>query len=267
MADSHAPPVLRISCVEYLNSKTLIYGLADQADLDLQLRVPSALLETLRNRSADVSLLPVIDYQRLRGLVLIPSGGIGCRGKTLTVRLFSRVPIKDTRVLACDTDSHTSVALARVLLKRLYGLSPRVIERHQGTGEPGETTLLIGDKVISEGPTDMPYQLDLGEAWHDLTGLPFVFAAWFAREGVTLRDLPARLMAARIAGLEAVDEIVAEHAPSRSWPIDIARAYLTEYLKFDIGPDQLTAIRLFHSFAAEDGLIPTPARPLKVLFR
>ena len=43
--------------------------------------------------------------------------------------------------------------------------------------------LLIGDKVVTDAPpTDRyPHQMDLGEAWKDLTGLPFVYAMWMCR--------------------------------------------------------------------------------------
>ena len=44
-----------------------------------------------------------------------------------------------------------------------------------GEGKP-QAMLLIGDKVVTASPpaTDYPHQLDLGEAWKTLTGLPFV---------------------------------------------------------------------------------------------
>src|SRR5437870_4538763 len=107
---------LRVASVSYLNARPLIHGLGDDGDVDLHLDVPSRLLEGLRRQRFDVALLPVIDYQRMEGLRLVPAGGIGCDGLTLTVRLFSRVPISEIQTLACDTESHTSVALARIIL-------------------------------------------------------------------------------------------------------------------------------------------------------
>src|SRR5213075_1692545 len=112
--DQHAPStprVLRLGSVSYLNAKPLIHGLEAQSDnLDLSLDVPSRLPEGLRGGGFDVALLPVIDYQRMPNLRIVPAGGIGCDGPTLTVRIFSQQPIEQTRVLACDPDSHTSVA-------------------------------------------------------------------------------------------------------------------------------------------------------------
>src|SRR3954451_22145665 len=113
--------VLRVGSVSFLNAKPLIYGLESASDVELSLAVPSRLLEGLRSAALDVALLPVIDYQRMPGLRVVPSGGIACDGETLTVRLFSRRPVEQIRRLACDADSHTSVALARVILAERYG--------------------------------------------------------------------------------------------------------------------------------------------------
>jgi chorismate dehydratase len=270
---TQAPPLpvrpsrstLRVGSVSFLNAKPLIYGLDSNDNLELELDVPSKLLDGLVEERYDVALLPVIDYQRLPGLRLLTAGGIGCDGPTLTVRIFSRVPIDEVQTLACDTDSHTSVALAQILLADHYGLSPRFVDLDEADDAPGTARLLIGDKVVCEEPPSFPHQLDLGGAWKAMTGLPFVFAAWMARDGVDLGDLPEMLDRARVLGLRHVDQIVAEHAVPRGWPGDVARRYLAEHLKFEIGPRQLDAIREFHGRAARHGIIPTPPRGLVVV--
>ena len=258
----------RVGSVGYLNAKPLIHGL-DRADgRGPLLAVPAGLLAHLQGGALDVALLPVIDYQRLGGLRVVPAGGIGCDGPTLTVRVFSRVPIGDVRQLACDTHSHSSVALARVILAEAYGITPPFVELdtdRAGWGTAGaEAVLLIGDKVVCEEPGGYPYQLDLGEAWKRLTGLPFLFAVWVARAGVTLGDLPGRLSAAKRAGLADVDGIVRRFAVPRGWPADLARRYLTEYLQFDVTPRHLEAVRLFHALAFKHGMLAVPPRELVV---
>ncbi len=115
---------LRVGSVSFLNAKPLIFGLERSSTVDLRLDIPSRLLRGLKEGRFDVALLPVIDYQRMAGLEVIPVGGIGCDGPTLTVRLFSEAPFELTRRVACDTDSHTSVALARVILAERFGLKP-----------------------------------------------------------------------------------------------------------------------------------------------
>ncbi|HEX8323156.1 MAG TPA: menaquinone biosynthesis protein [Tepidisphaeraceae bacterium] len=264
MPSLDAGPPVRISAVSFFNTAALIYGLADVPGVVLRRGVPSSLLDDLRENRADVALLPVIDYQRMDGLSVIPAGGIGCDGPTLTVRLFSPRPIDQTRVLAVDGDSHTSVVLARVIFDKVYGRRPDVIPL--ADAGPEATRLLIGDKVITAAP-DLPFQLDLGEAWKRLTGLPFVFAIWTARPDFERQDFERPALAGVLAdclrrGLADVDALVAREAVPRGWPADVARRYLTEYLKFTIGPKQLEAIGLFHQFAWEVGALDRPPRAL-----
>ncbi len=244
----------RIGSVSFLNAKPLIWGLEDDR-IELHLDVPAKLLDGLQAGRFDVALLPVIDYQRMEGLRLIPSGGIGSNGETLTVRIFSRVPIKQISTLACDTDSHTSVALARVLFAEKLGFIPTFVDLDHPAAPQAEARLLIGDKVVCEEPVGFEHQLDLGVAWKQVTGLPFVFAAWMAAPGAMLEDLPQRLTVAKREGLAHVEEIIQRHGVSRGWPTDIARTYLTRYMQYDIGPRQLEAIRLFHRLAARHGII------------
>lgn len=251
--------------VSFLNAKPLIYGLEQDEGVELSLDVPSRLLDGMRDGRYDVALLPVIDYQRMEGLRVLTAGGIGCDGPTLTVRVFSRVPMTQVRTLACDTDSHTSVALARVVFAEAFGLTPEFVPLlHDRAFDSSAARLLIGDKVVSEEPAGFPRQLDLGEAWKEITGMPFVFAAWMARADADLGDLPSRLERAKRDGLLHVEQIVAREAGLRGWPADVALRYLTDYLKFDIGPEQIRAIERFHSLAFKHGALARPPRPLSL---
>jgi chorismate dehydratase len=265
--DSRSPTrknnvALRVGCVSYLNAKPLIYRLDEDPKIDLKLAVPAMLLDGLLSGELDVALLPVIDYQRLEDGRIVPSGGIGCDGATLTVRIFSRGPIERINVLACDGESHTSVALARIVLAERFGVRPRFDGLSELRGQ-AEAVLLIGDKVVAREPKGMAHQLDLGAAWKELTGKPFVFAVWTTRSGIDLGDLPERLVRARELGLADLPAIVERHAAAHGWPAELAMKYLSEYLKFDIGDAQLDAIKLFHEFAVKHGIMDMSSpRPL-----
>jgi len=252
---------IRIASVSYFNATPLNYGLDQRADCRLLLEVPAKLIDLLRENRADVALLPVIDYQRMDGLRVVPSGGIGSDGETLTVRIFSRTAIEKIQTLSCDVESHTSVALAKIIFAERYGIRPEFVP--SSTGSPDAAKLLIGDKVVCEEPVGYPHQLDLGAAWKMLTDLPFVFAAWVARVGMDLGDLPSQLEQAKRSGLEHVEELIEQYALPRGWPHHLARQYLTRNLKFDIGEPQLAAIRLFHELAHKHGMIER-VNPLRI---
>jgi chorismate dehydratase len=254
--------LLRLGSVSYLNARPLIWGLDRDPGIELVLDVPSRLLDGLCSARYDLALLPVIDYQRAEGLVIVPAGGIGSDGPALTVRIFSRVPIEKIDALACDPDSHTSVALARLVLARRYGVRPEMLDLRRagerGEGRPAEARLLIGDKVVCDEPVDFPYQLDLGQEWKEMTGLPFVFAVWTAREGVDVEAVYVKLAAARTEGIKQVDRIVAEHAVPRGWPADLARRYLLENLRYEVGEREIEAMDLFWRLAGEEGRAVEP---------
>jgi chorismate dehydratase len=253
--------------VAFINAWPLVEGLDRDPRVRLETAVPSRLLGRLRSRDADVALLPVIDLQREPGLRILPAGGIGCDGETLTVRLFARVPLDQVHTVACDPDSHTSVALSRVIFRGRFGFDPRQVPLDSPEGREAQARLLIGDKVVCEPPVGFEHQLDLGAAWRELTDLPFVFAVWTARAGVETGDLPTRLAAARERGLDpvALDRIVERHAVPRGWPADLAMRYFTHHLRYDIGPRQLEAIACFHDLAAQAGAIPRPPREIPVI--
>ncbi len=262
--------VIRVGAVSYLNSVPLIAGLEDSASqLRLSPRVPSALLEGLLTGASDIALCPVIDFQRSRrALVAVPSGGIGCAGPTLTVRLFSRVPLADVTCIHVDGDSHTSVALLQVLYRRMFGRVPRLEAlRALPAAANGslEACLLIGDKVVTASPAAevFPHQLDLGEAWHDLTGLPFVFAVWMSPRGTDLGDVPDVLRSQRETNAGRIHELVATHAPRHGWPEDLAARYLGSLLRYQVGGPELSAMQLFWRECRDLGLIDE-LRPLEL---
>lgn len=265
--------MIRLGCVSFLNSLPLIASLDQQLDVDLTLDVPSRLAPLLASGQVHAALCPVIDYFRNdQPWELIPAGAIGCAGPTLTVRVFSQKPISEVTCVHVDTDSHTSVVLLRVLFHELFGRRVDVIrysaDSHQPIANDVQALLLIGDKVILASPPrkSFAHELDLGQAWHELTGLPFVFATWFGNPSVPGYDAHAidrALTRQRQSNADRLDELVRMAAPKHGWPIDIATDYVTRILHYEMGPRQLQAIELFANKAHALGLI-SAVKPVRL---
>ncbi len=255
-----------VAAVRFLNAVPLVDGLEDDAGLRLAADVPSRLLALLLEGSADIALCPVIDYQSAPAeLCVVPVGAIGSDGPTHTVRVFSPEPLDRVETVLVDTDSHTSVALLDVVYTHLFGRRPRLAPLDD-PGHPGtDTVLLIGDKVVTSAPpsSSHPHTLDLGEAWHEITGLPFVFATWMARRGHDLGDLPKRLARRRRHNLEHLDELVERVALPRGWARELAASYLGSILSYELGPRERRAMELFWSRCHELGIIER-LRPLRL---
>ena len=127
----------------------------------------------------------------------------------------------------------------------------------------GDVQVFTGYRVIhntARGPGKGGIRFDAGVSIEEVRAL----AAWMVREGVEVGDLADRLERAKRDGLANVSEIITRHAVPRGWPAGVALQYLTIYMRYDIGPRQLEAIRLFHHKAAEQGIVPSPARELLI---
>lgn len=279
-----ARPKVRVAAVSYLNTVPMIEGLQAWRDAELTTAVPARLAEMVVDGRADLGLVSLADYARAGGaeglggkpgLLLVPCGMIGCDGPTMTVRIYSAVPPERITTLHADTDSHTSVVLAQVVLAERFGVRPRmeafhVRERLAGGSDASEgwpeSVLLIGDKVVSDSPPAVryPYQIDLGEAWKAMTGLPFVYAVWMCR--ADRADDPAVRSAAamidrqhRRNGLR-LDSVITAEAPRKGWPADLARRYVGELLRFEVDDRARQGVAVFLAKAAGLGLLP-PAEP------
>ena len=279
---------VRIGFVDYLNTRPLVEGLDGTKGLDLRRGVPSKQVGFLLSGEADLALVSMIDAAMSpEPLAVVPAGMIGCDGPTLTVRLYSQTPIESVREVHADTDSHTSVALCRLIIKERTGEDPRLVDydarermplaraadgedsaERDGSHEWPDAMLLIGDKVVTDSPPAVryPHQLDLGEAWRELTGQPFVYATWMCRaeragDGA-IRSAGALLDRQRRRNETRIDAIVTRHAHAHRWPVDLARKYIGSHLRFDFGDRELAAAREFLKRCADAGLAPAVDFPV-----
>lgn len=261
--DWHKSDSWRLGVVCYLNAKPLIQGLDRDPGIQLVLDVPSRLAERLDSGAVDAALLPVIDLVRNgRRWQVVSDACIGCDGETFTVRVFSKVAADSIRRLHVDGDSHTSVVLASVLWRELYGRDLEIVPFESATRlDECEAVLLIGDKVVNHALIDFHVETDLGSAWKSLTSLPFVFAVWAAPCGLEVTNLAGRLSAARDRGEASAEMIAEDLGPGLNWPVLLAKRYLTKRLKYRLGPKQRQAMALFFELAGKHGLIE-PAREL-----
>src|SRR5262245_1850131 len=119
---------MRIGAVSYLNTRPLVYRLAEIAPQhELVFDLPSRLADDLAAGRLDVALIPSIEYFQNPAYRIVSDACIGCRGPVRSVKLLSRVPLDSIRTLALDEGSRTSVALVRILLQEGFGLSPRLL--------------------------------------------------------------------------------------------------------------------------------------------
>jgi len=246
---------VRISAVSYYNTLPLIYGIIRSGLLhgyELQLDVPSVCAEKLLHGQADLSLVPVGALPSFSQYTLAGNHCIGAVGKVKTVLLLSNVPLNKLATIYLDTDSRTSVNLVKILAKRLWnihvewkslnGINPLSIGAKEGV-------VLIGDKTFGIAGK-FSFIHDLAGCWHDLTGLPFVFAAW-----AYTSPLPVEF----IRQFEAALDWGVQHSKDSvvlAQNLMISENELIHYLQHDISfhldEAKRKGIDLFLSFLKED---------------
>ncbi len=249
------PPVARIGCVRYLNSKPLIHGHGEEVSFE----VPASLADGLHEGRLDVALSPIFELMAHPGYLIVDDVAIASKGAVFSVFIAYQGDLSKLHTLYLDTASRTSANLQRVLLAEFHGLHPREVPCPAGQPpaqlREGEGALLIGDPAIDfrlAWGEDRCRYLDLGEEWLRATGLPFVFAAWLVRPGTPEPEaLAERLRTWRAEGQRRIDEVVANE---RRYPLALTRFYLTERIRYRLGEPEKQAIREFARLLRKYGL-------------
>lgn len=254
---------LRLGGVSFLNAQPLLHGLLSgmgSGRLHLLLAEPAVLARKLFEDELDAALAPVAPLALHGGLDVVPDVAIGCDGPVRSVVLVAQRPLEEVQEVWLDAASRTSVILARLILRALrQGKEPAYCARPAEEiiasvgGQVGG--LIIGDAALdAEGR--FKYVVDLGQAWKELTGLPFVFAVWVARrERLAAADC-ALLQASAEAGLAYRTQIAQAWARGRGGDAAEHAHYLHHNIAYRLDPSALQGLREFLRRAAEARLLP-----------
>ncbi|MFZ4775896.1 MAG: menaquinone biosynthetic enzyme MqnA/MqnD family protein [Terrimicrobiaceae bacterium] len=230
----------------YLNARPLLQG------LEAELEVPSVLSRRFLAGDFDAALLPVFETLRLPAPRIVDGFGIVAVGEVRSVIVAHRLPLEETPEIVLDPSSRTSVHLLQVLLSQYLKVEARVVERSEN---PEAARLIIGDPALRfRREMDPAWQIfDLGRAWHEWTGLPFVFAAW-TLSGDAPEETAGLLRQAARDGLVARPSIAAAEADPA-----VALDYLTRAIHFPIGPAEREGLLKFRDLLIADGFLAPDA--------
>lgn len=271
---------VRIGAVEYLNARPLVFRLEQDPRFDVRFDWPATCATLLHDGAIDVGIIPSIEYLRgpadatgAQAYHIVPNVSVSSRGPVASVAIFTTRPIHDVKSIALDTSSRTSVALTRVLSSRVFGIAPEF--RPLGPDLPSmlagnDAALLIGDRALlaPTGETEIAgrrvsvEKIDLGQAWLQATGLPFVFALWVGRGGALTSADVARLQQARDEGRAHLDVVSAEFFASQPELVSLGTRYLRDNIQHHLGEDECAGLSLFYRYAVETGVVPA-TQPLR----
>jgi chorismate dehydratase len=228
----------------YSNSAPLVEKLTE---IDPRVQVindhPSKLVADLNEGRADVALIPVAHLFSHPELTMIEGLGVAADGAVKSVLLKCNVPVEEIKTVGLDPASATSNVLAELLLKKQYGREVEMCDFQ--SLEKFDAAVVIGDRALCSDPAPAG-DIDLAEAWKEMTGLPFVFAVWAVR-----RDFPSIDVVTGIAhkaykgGFQSVEKIARRYAGKFGNSPSFWLDYLTNSIRYELGERELEGLRLF----------------------
>lgn len=240
-----------IVLVNYLNTLPFLEGLRARfgEEVSLELAHPANCALSFFSGKADYGLVPVGALLANSGWRLAAAYGIACDGAVDTVCLYGETPLDTWETVHLDYQSRTSVLLAEYLLRDYWGSKARLIPAREGfesTLSGKEGGLIIGDRAI-EASSRYPFKYDLGHFWKEMTGLPFVFAAWVGRESEEDNLFESALQEAFASGLKQIAAIV-RREQQRYPSFDLAD-YYRRAIRYPLDDKALQGMRLFMEVA------------------
>ncbi len=238
---------LNLTAVSYLNTKPFLYGIfKNQLDdyLNLQLDIPAECARKLEAGEADLGLVPVAILPQLKEYEIVSDYCIGTVGAVKTVCIYSQQPLEELTHLYLDYHSRTSVELTKLLLQDYWQFTPTLLRATPGylrklKGKTGG--LVIGDRTIGlEEKFDYVY--DLGEAWLQHTGLPFVFAAWVSTQPLETTFLQ-QFNEALHMGIAAIPQL--NYLLQSPHPDFDLEEYFTHHISYELDADKRKGLSLF----------------------
>lgn len=240
----------QIGSVPYLNAAPLTWGM----EAEIVLEPPSQLARRLHGGELSAALISITEVLFNPAYIVLDGFGIVSDGPVYSVVLAHRVPFEEIRVVDLDPASCTSVNLLKVLLAE-RGLSPEfrpLVSYPKALNS--EAVLLIGDPAIEfrrqmtpenlhQGSASESYRIwDLGEAWRERTGLPFVYAAWAIRRDADWPTVSQRLERAYREGMASLDRIIEGET---RFDVALRRAYLGGSIRYAVGARERAGVERF----------------------
>jgi chorismate dehydratase len=249
---------MNIAVVPFLNAQPLIWQLGKHHHISQV--APVEMAKQLKAGLVDVALAPIAAYLLDPSLTIVPIAAIGSTGPVKSVRILSFASLKNVERLFVDSRSQTSVMLARLILKKWYGVRNLEVvhvdvkEFKPNQMKPWEGALQFGDSALIAAPNGMVVT-DLGEEWQMRTGKPFVYAVWMARNVQIAREIENDLLASKNEGIKHFAEIAESYKGIWVFEAPKSKEYLEKNINYLYAAAQVQGQLEFQKLLKEEGLI------------
>ncbi len=262
---------IRLGRIGYLNVLPIYHPL-EAGLIDNRCEVvsgPPSELNVLMDRGElDISAASSVEYGRHPDkYYLVPDIAIGSRGPVQSVLLLSRHPARELegRNILVSAQTHTSAALLRILQAELWGVKTGYTTGSATetltAGERPDAILAIGDEALNlRYHPDYPHRFDLGEAWRELTGLPFIFGVWIVQRSSwdmhreKLRRAATTLIQGKNWGVENMPK-VCTMAAGQSCLTDEEMCSYFHGLVYEFGKEEQKGLLTFYERLKRHGML------------
>jgi chorismate dehydratase len=242
---------IRVGAVSYLNTKPLLYGIQNSPvinEISLIEDYPAKISDKLLSNEIDIGLVPVALIPEMKEYHINTDYCIASDGPVASVCLFSEVPVEEIKTVLLDYQSRTSVLLVELLFEKYWkqkpvfeNASPDFLNQIDGA----TAAVVIGDRALRLR-SDSAYVYDLGEAWKNMTGLPFVFAAWISNK-VLEKSWVDRFNQANSFGVQNIP-LVLEQITDHFFDF---KKYYSHHLNYLLDENKMKGLNLFLKMLAD----------------
>ena len=263
--------MLRLAASNYSNSAPLIWsfwkGSKNREVEYLPDAAPAKCAEMLANGAVEIALTPVIEYQRIEDVLIVPQVCIGAREQVKSVILVTKGgDLREAKSVALDVSSKTSIALTSIIFREFFEREPKFVSHAPDVEKmlaKHDAALLIGDPALRVDRKKYRVS-DVAEIWREFTGKGFVFAFWLARKTSAVEARSIDFVGARDEGLGNIEEIIDFYLPQVTLGGDDFRRYLTENISYTLDDELLEGLQLYYRLAHKHNLIPA-IKPIQFL--
>ncbi len=278
-----------MAAIHFLNPAPLMWDFEHEplreelaARYDVREMMPSQCAQELADGTADIGLVPIAAYATIPGLAIIPGCTVASKGSIRSLLLVHRKAggLEAVRTVAADTSSQATFAYVQILFRKYWRL-PVSYAPHPPNLDvmlaACDAAILIGDPALlalEDAPSremrtgeELVY-LDLGAAWREITGMPWVSAFWAVRSSAIAFEKRSQVrddfLLSRDHGLLHREELVDEWSAKIAVPRETIRSYLTQNIHYVLDDECLAGVEQFFRVAAECDVLPM-APPLRLL--
>ncbi len=180
--------VIKVGRVGHLNFEPFYIDM-ERRGLELHNVEQNLVAQAMKDGEIDGGPVPLTDSFEMEDYAAPVSGFCLAAARSASNLFYCKKPIEEMeggRVAAAEVDP-TTVQLLQVLLAKKYQVHSidfvTLQDEHDGM-------VISGDAALRRrrGMRGYSHRYDLGEEWHRLTGLPFVFARWMSRMDMETKD-------------------------------------------------------------------------------